>query len=157
MFKSSKEIVAIGSPVKGLTVGLKKITDPVFSGKIIGDGVAVLPESGIICAPCGGVITQIFHTNHAFYVLNGAGLEVMVHIGLDTVELKGVGFKRLVNLNDNVEMGQPVMEVNLEYIKAQGKETVIPVLITNMEKVSKISVVNGNVNTSDKIMSVVLK
>jgi len=157
MFKTSKKIVVIGSPVKGTAIGLKKVNDAVFSDRIVGDGIAVLPEDNLICAPCDGKITQIFHTNHAFSVLDESGLEILVHIGLNTVELGGEGFKRLKQVGDDVFMGQPVMEVDFSYLESMGKESVTPVLITNMEKVAKITAVKGSVGTSDKIMSITVR
>lgn len=78
----------------------------------------------------------------------------MVHIGLDTVELKGESFKRLREPGDSVHLGDPIMEVDFSEIKARGKETVIPVLVTNMEMVSRITQEKGTVNLSDRIMSI---
>lgn len=149
--------VTIASPVSGTVVGLDRVNDPVFSDKIVGDGCAVLPEGNTVCAPCGGTIVQIIETNHAFCIESDDGLEILVHIGLDTVKLKGAGFRRLKEEGSRVERGEPVMQVDFPYLLSQKKEIVTPVLITNMDAVSRFHVVGNKVRAGENLISVSLK
>nr|WP_319487182.1 PTS glucose transporter subunit IIA [uncultured Caproiciproducens sp.] len=151
-----KQII-IGSPVSGKIVSLSDVNDPVFSGKAVGDGCAVVPDENLVCSPCDGRIVQIIDTNHAFCVLSDDGLEILVHIGLDTVKLRGAVFKRLKEEGMRVITGDPIMEVDLRYLRSQNKEIVTPVLITNMDKVDNIKIHRGNIRAADKLMSIVLK
>ncbi|WP_432664263.1 PTS glucose transporter subunit IIA [Wukongibacter baidiensis] len=137
LFKKNKEVV-IKSPFEGEIVDIANVNDPAFSEKILGDGFAVIPSSKIAKAPCDGKVTQIFHTNHAFGITTDEGLEILVHIGLDTVKLDGEGFKRLVEVGDEVKEGTGIIEVDLDYIKNNGKDVITPVVITNMEAVEDI-------------------
>ena len=130
-FKAKKEKVV--SPVDGDIVKLEDVPDEVFSAKLAGDGIAIMPHSNTFVAPVSGVVSKIFSTNHAFSIKTSSGLEVLVHIGLDTVELKGEGFKRLVQEGDEVSVGKPIIFADLEFIKAQGKPLITPIVL-NHEK-----------------------
>lgn len=152
-----KKQITIGSPVSGKVVDLDMVNDEVFSGRTVGDGCAVIPDDKLICAPCDGKIVQIIDTNHAFCIVSSDDLEILVHIGLDTVKLKGAGFKRLKEEGDQVQKGDPIMEVDFPYLRQQGKEIITPVLITNMEKVAGMKVSKGKINTSDKLIKVKIK
>lgn len=149
--------VTIVSPVSGSIVGLDRVNDPVFSKKIVGDGCAVLPEDSTVCSPCDGKLTQIIETNHAFCVESDDGLDLLVHIGLDTVKLKGSGFRRLKEEGARVKSGEPVMQVDFAYLRSQKKEIVTPVLITNMDAVDRFQAVGGKVRAGEKLMTVLLK
>ncbi len=157
MLQLFKKRMMIQSPVSGRIVRLDDVNDPVFSGRAVGDGCAVIPEDNFICSPCDGKIVQIIDTNHAFCILSDDGLEILVHIGLDTVKLKGMGFKRLKDEGARVKAGDSVMEVDLQYLQSQKKEIVTPVLITNMDKVGNLQISRGNVRTGDRLMSLILK
>ncbi len=157
MLQFFKKRIIIGAPASGKIVDLSDVNDPVFSGKAVGDGCAVIPENNLICSPCNGKIVQIIDTNHAFCVLSDDGLEVLVHIGLDTVKLKGAGFKRLKEEGMRVKTGDSIMEVNLRYLQSQNKEIITPVLITNMDKVNSMQIHRGSVRAADRLMSVILK
>lgn len=128
----------------GEVVDIEKVPDLVFSQKMLGDGYAIVPTSGVVIAPISGVIVQIFPTNHAFGILTESGLEILVHIGIDTVELKGEGFKRLVEVDQVVKAGTPIIEIDLEFVKSHAKSVITPVVITNKEKVKSIKVNHGN-------------
>jgi glucose-specific phosphotransferase system IIA component len=131
LFKPNKQ--AIISPMDGDVVPLKDVPDEVFSKGLSGEGMAIVPLSSTVVAPIDGVVSRIFPTNHAFLISKKNGIEVMVHIGLDTVELKGEGFKRLVEEGAKVNFGTPIISVDLSYLKSRGKETITPILI-NCEK-----------------------
>ena len=157
MFNFFKKKIEIYSPIKGSPVMLDKVNDPVFSNKMIGDGVAILPEGNFVCAPCKGKIIQIFPTNHAFGIVTEDGLEVLVHIGLDTVELKGKGFKRLMEVGENVTVGEKIIEVDFDYLKSENKDIITPIVFTNMEMIDKIEKIENKLETSDVIMKISLK
>lgn len=136
-FKKNDFFVLI-SPTKGKLLDITKVPDQVFAQKMIGDGFAVVPEENNICSPCDGTIIQIFPTNHAFGIKTKDGLEILVHIGLETVELKGEGFKRLKDVGEKIKAGEAIINVNFDYLKQQNKEIITPVVITNMEKIEAI-------------------
>jgi len=132
-FKSKKQIIV--SPIDGDIVPLESVCDEVFSAKLAGDGLAIIPRSHTFVAPVSGLITKIFSTNHAFSIRTKNGLEVLVHIGLDTVALKGEGFKRLVEEGDTVSVGKPIIFADIEFIKSQGKEIVTPIVVNHDKKI----------------------
>jgi len=134
-FKAKK--LTIVSPADGDVVRLEEVPDQVFSEKMAGDGIAITPRSNTFVAPVAGVVSKIFSTNHAYSIRATNGLEVLVHIGLDTVALKGEGFKRLVEEGTEVSIGQPIISADLEFIKEQGKETITPIVL-NYEKTMNI-------------------
>jgi len=134
-FKAKK--LTIVSPADGDVVRLEEVPDQVFSEKMAGDGIAIVPRSNTFVAPIAGVVSKIFSTNHAYSIRATNGLEVLVHIGLDTVSLKGEGFKRLVEEGKEVSIGQPIVSANLEFIKEEGKDIITPIVL-NYEKTMNI-------------------
>jgi len=127
LFKAKK--LTVMSPVDGDIINLSEVPDEVFSQKMAGDGLAILPSSNTFVAPISGTISKIFSTNHAFSIKAKSGLEVMVHIGLDTVALAGEGFKRLLEEGSVVAVGKPIISADLEFIKSKGKEIITPIVI----------------------------
>lgn len=109
------QFFSVLSPVSGVCVPLSQVPDPVFSKKMLGDGLAVDPVEGLIVAPLEGTITNFNKNLHAF-VIEYSGLEILVHVGLDTVHLKGKGFTPLVRVGDEVTAGQPVLKFDLKTI-----------------------------------------
>ena len=126
-----KKPLEVVSPMDGELVALESINDDVFSKKLVGDGVAIIPSSGTIIAPINGVVTRIFPTKHAFMISGINGIEVMVHVGLDTVELNGEGFTCLVKEGDSVNQASAILDVDFEFIKSKGKDIVTPIIITS--------------------------
>ncbi|EUJ31931.1 putative phosphotransferase enzyme IIA component ypqE [Listeria cornellensis FSL F6-0969] len=116
MFKKDKQ-EAVVSPATGQFVELKDVPDPVFNQKMMGEGIAVKPINGTVVAPVTGEIIQVADTKHAFGIRSELGQEILVHIGLETVALKGEGFKVLVSLGDKVTAGQPIVEADLDFIE----------------------------------------
>lgn len=145
--------IIIHSPVKGVTKDITKVNDPVFAGKMVGDGIAIEPINNYICAPCNGKIDHMFETNHAFTMITDEKIEVLIHLGIDTVELKGKGFKRLIfDFNKPLKKGDPIIEVDFEYIEEQGKETDVIVIVTDATSKLKIKKnLNKDVNVGDPI------
>jgi len=142
LFKKKEEKGSIEKliPVMaGEVVSIDQVPDAVFSQKMLGDGFAVKPTNGTVVSPVDGTIVQIFPTNHAFGILTESGLEILVHIGIDTVELKGEGFKRLVEVDTKVKAGEPIVEVDLTFVGERAKSLITPVVITNKEKVKQMT------------------
>ena len=133
--KSSKTIEVV-TPMSGVVLELTDVPDPVFSGKMVGDGFAIEPISGSVLAPVSGQVVQIFPTNHAFGIRTEEGLEILVHVGIDTVQLKGEGFTAFIKAGDQVVQGQKVLEVDLAVLKNAGKSIITPVVITNLTAVA---------------------
>ncbi len=126
------EIILL-SPVTGEVVALEDVPDAAFATKAVGDGVAILPTGKLVVAPCDGQLVKIFNTNHAFALVNDAGVELIVHIGIETVKLAGQGFTRLAEQGSFVKAGQPVLELDLEYLGANAKSVISPVVLTNAD------------------------
>ncbi|WP_430882618.1 PTS sugar transporter subunit IIA [Fusibacter sp. JL216-2] len=141
-----KKTLTLKSPLEGEIIDISNVPDAVFSQKMVGDGFAVKPSNGLVKAPCKGKIAQIFPTNHAFGLVTDEGLEILVHIGIDTVELKGEGFTRMAQVGDEVEEGDTIIQVDLDILKAHDKSSITPVVITTPDKVKSIDVKLGRSN-----------
>ena len=126
-----KKPTVLVAPVAGEVINLEDVKDEVFSQKLAGEGVAIIPSNGEVVAPIDGVITRLFPTHHAFLITTKDNIEVMVHIGLDTVELKGEGFKALKSEGDKVKVNTPIISVDLDYLKSKGKDIVTPIVISD--------------------------
>ncbi|MBP1047929.1 PTS system trehalose-specific EIIBC component [Enterococcus sp. BWM-S5] len=137
---TGSEEEALFAPADGEVITISEVNDPVFSKKMMGDGFAVRPVNEKVYAPVSGTITNIFETKHAIGILTDTGLEVLVHIGLDTVELKGEPFRLHVKEGQKVTADTLLADVDFEKIKAAGKGTDIVVVMTNMDRVSNVSI-----------------
>lgn len=145
---------SILTPVAGKVISLSSVNDDVFSQKLLGDGIAIEPSDNQIYAPFDGEVTALFPTNHAIGLKSNNGTEVLIHIGIDTVELKGKYFYPKIKLGDKVTKGQLIMTVDFDQIKKAGYDTVIPILITDTDKDVKKSHIEDNVNNGDLILTV---
>jgi glucose-specific phosphotransferase system IIA component len=152
LFKRKKRKVL--SPVDGQVVDITEVPDEVFSKKMVGDGVAVRPVGDTFCAPISGVVSKIFSTNHAFSIKSDKDLEVMVHIGLETVTLEGRGFERLVEEGTQVEAGMPIIKVDSTYILEHAKDTITPVIISEESDLDHVEKYVRIVKQGDTIMEV---
>jgi sugar PTS system EIIA component len=126
------------SPISGEVIPLSEVPDPVFSQKMMGDGIAIIPKSGKVVSPVDGRVVQVFPTKHAIGIQSEQGLEILIHIGLDTVNLNGEGLEVLVESDQPVKAGDPLANVDLDYLKSRNIETVTPIIITNMGQISDI-------------------
>ena len=152
--KGKRKGNCIGSPCKGKAVALTEVPDPTFSEKIMGDGVAVIPSEGRFYAPADGEVTAVFDTLHAFTMTTTQGVELLLHIGLDTVVLKGAPFTSHISVGDQVKKGDLLMEADLEQIKAADLNIITPVLIGNTADYSEIKMLKeGDVSVGDEILS----
>ncbi|WP_125567875.1 PTS sugar transporter subunit IIA [Companilactobacillus insicii] len=135
-FKKHKDLPAWDaktflSPADGEVIPIEKVNDPVFSQKAMGDGFGLNPTSNDIYSPVSGTVTMVAGTKHGIGISTGDSEELLVHMGIDTVELKGKPFNILVSQGDNISAGQKIAEMNLDEVKASGKETTIIVAVTN--------------------------
>ena len=154
LFKKNS-ILNIMSPLTGEVIDISQVSDQVFSQKMLGDGVAINPTHGTVVSPCSGRIILVFPTNHAIGIKSNDGIEILIHLGLDTVELGGKGFKRLVNEGDKVKLGDKLIEMDMDYLKENAKSLVTPIVITNGDKVDSIQKFFGNAkSTQDLIMEI---
>ncbi|MQS75202.1 beta-glucoside-specific PTS transporter subunit IIABC [Companilactobacillus halodurans] len=144
----TKETKKVFSPVKGEQITLDSVNDPTFAQKMLGDGVAIIPEEGKFYAPFDGVVETVFPTKHAIGLKSDTGIEVLIHIGLDTVELKGAPYKVHVENNQKVKQGDLLVEADLEAIKKAGYDTVTPVIVTNTKDF--VEIVPNEKTTVDK-------
>ena len=155
LFKAKKQVIQ--SPIDGQLVSLDSVQDEVFSTKLAGDGLAIVPVSNTFVAPVAGTLTKIFSTNHAFSIQTGSGLEVLVHIGLDTVNLNGEGFKRLATEGDKVSVGDPIVSADIEFIKSKGKDIITPIVF-NHEKELTFSILDARtIREGETLMEVTIK
>ncbi len=152
------EGTVLKAPLAGTIVAIEDVPDPVFSDKVVGDGLAIDPTGCVMVAPCDGVIGKIFETNHAFSMETPSGVELFVHFGIDTVELKGAGFTRIGSEGQQVKAGDPVIEVNLEQLREQAKSVITPIVISNMDDIERIEKNSGPVQAGiDTLMTVTMK
>ncbi|WP_061708362.1 PTS N-acetyl glucosamine transporter subunit IIABC [Pseudenterobacter timonensis] len=133
---NAQTIAALVSPVTGDVVALDQVPDEAFASKAVGDGVAVKPTDKLVVSPAAGTIVKIFNTNHAFCLETEKGAEIVVHMGIDTVALNGQGFKRLVEEGAEVTAGQPILEMDLDYLNANARSMISPVVCSNIDDFS---------------------
>ena len=131
---------------------LKDVPDSVFSQKLMGDGFAIIPQSQVVVSPISGVAESVFPTGHAVGIKTKDGIECIVHIGLDTVELNGEPFTMHVKKGDKVKKGQLLVDVDLKAIEAAGKETATAVIITNGKAVNLIK--SGAVDAKTDVVEI---
>ncbi|MDN8541072.1 PTS N-acetyl glucosamine transporter subunit IIABC [Erwinia sp. BC051422] len=132
------------APVSGEVVALEQVPDEAFASKAVGEGVAIRPTGSTVVSPASGTILKIFNTNHAFCLETEKGLEVVVHMGIDTVALEGRGFTRLVEEGAQVKAGEPILEMDLAWLNSHAKSMISPVVVTNIEDFSGIRLVAGD-------------
>lgn len=150
-----KKGITIVSPMKGKCVEIKEVSDPTFGDEILGKGVAIIPEDGKVYAPADGVITTMFPTGHAVGMTTDEGVELLVHVGLDTVALKGDGFKIIAKDDQKVQKGDLLMEADLDKIKAAGYDVITPVVVCNTDEYSEIiGFTDTDVNAGDDIIEI---
>lgn len=134
MFKFLKKDVGINGFMSGELIQLENVNDPVFSEKMIGDGYAINPSENDVYAPVSGQVTVVFPSLHAYGIKMKNGTEVLIHLGLDTVELQGEGFTSYVQVNDNVTIGDKIASMDLELIKNKGYPLTSMFILTSGEK-----------------------
>lgn len=139
-----KEDSVLKSPLKGKLLDIIDVPDEVFAEKLLGDGIAIEPSEGILYSPVDGEVVQLFSTKHAVEMLSNDGLEILIHIGIDTVKMNGEGFKNFVSQGDKVKIGDKLIEFDLNLIKQKAKSTITPVLITNLRDIKELKLLTQN-------------
>jgi len=145
--KDSKDIKA---PVKGEMIDITTVNDETFAQKILGEGVAFIPEDGTVCAPCDGIVEMLAETGHAFAVTRDDELNMLVHIGIDTVAMNGEGFTALVKQGAHVKAGDPVIRADLAKIREKGYDTTVMLIVTEGEQAFRSY---GHVACGEKIQA----
>lgn len=160
MFGLGKKKIKVHSVFSGDVSGVDTVPDPVFSQRMLGDGFAVTPadDAGVleVLSPAAGTLSKLFKTLHAFAVTTDEGLEILVHIGLETVVLKGEGFEALAAQGDRVEAGTPIVRVDAEQIRSAGTNLITPVVFTKGKQVSSVDVEQGPATGGDAVCTVTL-
>lgn len=143
--KSAKLSVLV-SPITGDIVALESVPDEAFASRSVGDGIAIRPTGNLVVSPANGTLVKIFGTNHAFCLETEDGAEVVVHIGIDTVKLNGQGFKRLADEGATVKAGDPILELDLDYLALNAVSIVSPVVVSNIDDFSGVyDIASGSV------------
>lgn len=150
LFKKNKDELA--SPMTGTVTNIAEVKDPVFASKAMGDGFAVEPTSGEVYSPVIGKVVSVFPTKHAIGLLSETGAEILVHIGINTVELDGKGYDILVTEGDSVTFNSKLANVDLDYLKSQNKPVTTMVIWTNCDD-KTVSVKTGTVTAKTVIGS----
>lgn len=138
---------------KGVAVPLTQVPDKIIREEILGKGLAIIPTNGRVVAPVGGKITNIAKTGHALFIQANDGLDVLIHIGIDTVALNGNGFHVLVEEGQYVTPGMPICDVDLAVLKANNLQTHTCILITNSAKLKQIDFFPGDVAAGKTVVA----
>lgn len=164
MFKKLKEKlgmkenigIQIGSPIEGEAVSIKEVSDPTFAQEILGKGIAIKPNKGRVVAPVDGEIAIIFETKHAVSLATEQGVEILIHVGLDTVNLRGEHFTAYVKAGDKVKAGDLLIEFEPEKIREAGYEIITPMVICNTTDFAQIKETKlGSVLELESVIEVV--
>lgn len=152
--KLEKEIVV--SPIKGEVLNLSDIEDAAFSSGVLGQGVAIIPSDGKVAAPVDGVVTTLFPSLHAIGILSDEGVEVLIHIGLNTVQLEGKGFEACIKQGDRITKGQTILKFDIDVIKEAGYSVVTPIVITNSSQfLDVVQTESKNIELEDNLITVI--
>lgn len=138
-FNQKKDLILV-APIKGRIIDIADVPDEAFSQGMVGDGVAIEVLDNVVVAPCDGEVVFIPKSLHAIALQTPGGIEILIHVGLDTVELAGKGFTALVKIGDKVKTGDALLTFDPSYIQSQGKSLLSPVVLTNMaQRVGKVN------------------
>ena len=148
--KDNEEFDIIASATNGELVDISEVPDEVFASRLMGDGFAMKSEDGIIVAPVEGTLEVLFPTKHACIIKTKNDLEVLLHLGVDTVNLKGEGFETFVEIGQEVKIGDKLIKMDLPFIEENAKSSMIPVVFTNLPEDEKIEIKEGKIKASEK-------
>ncbi|WP_125152070.1 PTS sugar transporter subunit IIA [Clostridium rectalis] len=155
-FKKNK-VVKIKSPFIGSCFKVEEIPDEVFASNMMGYGVGFSSKDGVLYSPVNGEIVQVFPTKHAVIIRSEEGLEILLHIGIETVSMKGEGFETFVGAGDKVKVGDKLVSFNLDLINEKAKSDLSPMIITNKDIIEKVEFNYGEVDKESLIAEVWLK
>ena len=152
---AAEDVITVASPVSGKAVALAEVPDETFAQEILGKGCAVEPDENKIVAPDNAVVETLFDTHHAIGLRLDNGCELLIHIGINTVELEGEGFTALVSEGDKVTKGQTLITFDKELIVSKGYRIVTPVIVTNSDDyASVVSVAHAAVNSGETLLNI---
>lgn len=155
LMKSAVDRETVYAPVPGEIIELKNVADPVFSSEAMGKGVAIIPRKGEIIAPLNGVITALYESKHAYGMVTDSGIELLIHIGIDTVSMSGDGFESFVSKGQHVAQGEKISTFDIEKIKKNDLDPTVMLIVTNTSEYETISVLNhGNINQNQAVLAV---
>ncbi len=147
--------IQVLAPISGNAVPMSQVPDEVFAEGMAGEGAAVVPSgSGEAVAPISGTLAKLFEGGHAFGIAAAGGVELIVHLGLDTIEMEGGGFERLATEGDEVEAGQPIVRFDLEAIRSAGYDPTTPVVVTNSDEHAVSGQQTGEIQAGDQLFEV---
>lgn len=140
--EKSQKIKGFYSMIDGKSIDLSEVNDEMFSNRLLGDGIAVEPTSNVVVSPCNGKVTLVADTKHAIGIENEDGVQVLIHIGLDTVKLNGQGFETLCKVGDKVKVGEPLVNIDRELLKKENISDVTMMVLVeeNKYKVSSLHI-----------------
>lgn len=154
--KVSAERLAVKAPISGFLMALETVPDPVFAQKLVGDGVSIDPVSSILTAPVAGEIIQFHSSSHALTIRTPHGIEILIHIGLDTVKLGGRGFEALVKKGDRVVPGQKLIRFDADYVATNARSLLTQVVVANPESISSLIPETGSVDADADVIFTVI-
>ena len=140
------------APMTGKAVPITEVPDPTFAEGMLGNGIAIMPTDGKVCAPCDATVDMMFTTGHAVSLVADCGAEILIHVGLETVSLEGKPFKLHAANGDKVKKGQLLIEADLEAIKAAGMPTITPMVICNTDDYTTFNTIVGKNVTNDDVV-----
>jgi PTS system D-glucosamine-specific IIA component/PTS system glucose-specific IIA component len=151
---AEKNTFSLVSAIDGTLIPLSEVPDPVFAEKMAGDGIAIDPTGDFVVAPADGELSLVFKTKHAFALTLENGIELLVHVGLETVSLNGEGFEQLIEAGVMVKAGTPILKIDREFIKSKGCALITPMLITNPDITTSITPVENIKATAGSTVAV---
>ena len=140
------------APMAGEAVDISQVPDPTFSSGAMGNGIAIQPTDGKVCSPVNGTVDMMFDTGHAVTLVSDNGIEILIHVGLETVGLEGKPFQVKVQNGQKVQKGDVLMIADLEAIKAAGLPTITPVLICNTDDYTTFNTITGKAVTNADVV-----
>lgn len=147
-----KKTDVLGAPVIGEAVPINQVSDPTFGEELLGKGIAIKPSVGKVVAPCDATVDTMFETGHAVSLVAEFGAEILIHVGLDTVNMKGQGFTIYCQNGDKVKKGDLLIEFDIDAIKAAGYDTITPVVICNSDEYPTFKTHTGSVEHGDPVI-----
>lgn len=156
IFRKKDSVMKLGSPMKGRCLSIKEVPDPAFSEELMGRGIAVIPTDGRVYAPLDGMISSIVRSGHAVAMTSLNGVELLIHIGLDTVSLKGEPFSVKVKNGQKVKKGDLLIVADLGKIKEAGKEIITPLVICDTGSYNNVeTLIDKDVEPGDEVVKLV--
>lgn len=152
--KSKQKTIEITAPLSGKVVPLSAVPDEAFAGKHMGDGLAIEPVEGKVTAPFDGTVAHLIHTNHAIIIEHASGLQLLIHIGINTVAMNGDGFTAHVGSGDSFKAGDTLISFDIAKITAAGYPTITPIVVANEDDVKQLEhiITSGDVTAGNEII-----